>query len=155
MTYLFQALTTEEVENWRSGGVDANGQAPEKAVSDGGGIPCRYCLKDIPKGHEMLTLACRPFPDLNPYSELGPIFVCSECERYVGETELPPVMAVRPRHLLKGYGVNNRIVYGTGEIVETADIPAYLEKVFSRDDVSYVHVRSATNNCFTLRIDQS
>ena len=155
MSYIFHALSTKGVENWRSGGVDANRQSPARATSDGGGNPCRYCLNDIPEGAEMLILACRPFSHLNCYSEVGPIFLCAECERYDDGTQIPPVLASRERHLFKGYSADGRIVYGTGEIVETVDISAYLEKSFAQDEVRYVHVRSATNNCFTLRIDQS
>ena len=155
MSYIFHALSTKEVENWRSGGVDANRQLPERATSDGGGNPCRYCLNDIPEGAEMLILACRPFPNLNPYSELGPIFLCAECKRYVDGPEVPPVLANREQHLFKGYSADDRIVYGTGEIVETANISGYLGKAFANENVQYVHVRSSTNNCFTLKVARS
>ena len=38
----------------QSGGPDANGQTPEKGVSDGPGHPCRHCLKMIPQGQDQI-----------------------------------------------------------------------------------------------------
>ena len=152
MEFHYHALPDDLCRAWREGAPDANGQVPERMVSDGAGHPCRCCLCDIPEGHDMLILACRPFETLNPYAEVGPVFICSGCARYDEPVRMPPVMTSRARHLLKGYSRDDRIVGGTGAIVETPDIPAWLEQVFSRDGVRYVDVRSATNNCFTLRI---
>jgi hypothetical protein len=38
--------------------------------------------------------------------------------------------------------------------VANADIEAEAEAILRHPDVAYVHMRSATNNCFTLRIDR-
>ncbi len=152
MNYTFSALSNEICQGWRSGEMDANGQPPERAISDGGGIPCRSCLQDIAAGQEMLVLAHRPFGILNPYAEVGPIFICAKCDRRDDAQALPPVLTTRERHLLKGYSADDRIVYGTGAIVETDDIPAFILQTFANPDIAYIDVRSATNNCFTVRI---
>ena len=141
--------------NWvasiRGGGPDAYGNPAERSTSDGSGLPCRHCLCDIPKGADMLILAACPFPDLQPYAETGPIFLCADCELYAGEG-LPPVLASRKERLLKAYGTDNRIIYGTGQITPTSQVSAYAEHLLSDPKVAYVDARSATNNCFTLRI---
>lgn len=151
MSYLFKALPADVCAAWRAGAPDANGQPPERVVSDGGN-PCRCCLDEISKGQGMLILACRPFTAINPYAEIGPIFLCETCERHADSAVLPPVLAHRPRHWLKGYSKDHRIVYGTGEIVDTADIDDYFARTFARAEVAYVHARSASNNCYTLKI---
>ena len=85
-------LPTESVRAYRAGHPDANGMAPERVVSDGGGNPCRHCLQCIPEGVEMLILAHRPFPAPQPYAESGPIFLCAEdCAGWEGEG-LPPIL---------------------------------------------------------------
>jgi Protein of unknown function (DUF1203) len=38
-------------------------------------------------------------------------------------------------------------------VISTSDIPARAEELLKRDDVAYVHMRSARNNCFQCRID--
>lgn len=149
----FSALPTELVTRWRSGEPDANGQAPERATSDGEGNPCRHCLCNIPKGAEMLILAHRPFDGLHPYAELGPIFVCAEeCPRG-GGADLPAILTTSPDYLIKGYSADNRIVYGTGRIVPKADIAARAAALFADPRVVYLHARSARNNCYLARID--
>ena len=61
----------------------------------------------------------------------------------------------RKAHLIKGYGANDRIVYGTGKIVPSSDLDAEAAAILNRDDVAYVHVRSSVNNCYTCRIDRA
>lgn len=149
----FSALPTELVTRWRSGGPDANGQAPERATSDGESNPCRHCLCNIPKGAEMLILAHRPFDGLHPYAELGPIFVCAEeCPRG-GGADLPAILTTSPDYLIKGYSADNRIVYGTGRIVPKEAIAARAAALFADPRVVYLHARSARNNCYLARID--
>ena len=102
----------------------------------------------------MLVLAHRPFPDLQPYAETGPIFLCEEaCEPWSGEG-VPPILGSSPDYLLKGYGSDYRIRYGTGRIVSAELIPAYAAELLDREDISFVDVRSARNNCFHVRITQ-
>lgn len=154
MSLIYLPYEADWVANIRAGGPDAYGNPAEHAVCDGSGLPCRFCLCDIPKGAKMLVMAARPFPDLQPYAETGPIFLCAECAPYAGE-DLPPVLASRKECLLKAYGADNRIIYGTGQITPTAQVAAYCERLLSDPKVAYVDARSATNNCFTLRIKRS
>ena len=156
MDIQFTALETDLVETIRDGGADANGQVPERHVSDGSGLPCRHCLKEIEAGAPCPILAHRPFDDLHPYAELGPIFLHAEtCPRHETDDGLPEVLINRHSALIKGYGTDNRIKYGTGKIVETQDIAANASEIFQASDVSYIHVRSAQNNCYTCRIDRA
>ncbi|WP_299293827.1 DUF1203 domain-containing protein [uncultured Tateyamaria sp.] len=150
----FTALPTDTVHALRAGGPDAFGNPPEQAVSDGGGNPCRHCLRDIPKGAGMLILAHKPFDGTHPYAEVGPIFLCaSDCTRG-GGTDLPEILGTSPDYLIKGYSSDDRIVYGTGAVTPTPHITAQLEQIFARPDVAYIHVRSARNNCYQLRVDR-
>jgi hypothetical protein len=149
----FSALPTETVRRIRGGAPDANGMTAERTVSSGSRNPCRHCLREVPEGADMLVLAHRPFPDVQPYAEVGPIFLCADdCERWHG-AGLPPVLSNRARHLIKGYGADDRIVYGTGRIVDIEELPEAAAALFHDPRVRYGHVRSATNNCFTCRIE--
>ena len=153
MTIRFSAIPTETARDYRAGGLDANGQVPERAVSDGNGNPCRHCLDEIPAGAPMLILAHRPFPAPQPYAEIGPIFLCAEpCRRWEG-VGLPPVLANRARHLIKGYGADDRIAYGTGKVVDTDGLAEAAAAMFEDARVTYGHVRSDRNNCYTCRFD--
>ena len=89
----YVAIPTPVVRALQAGGLDANGQLPERKVAEGGGNPCRHCLKLIPEGAGMLVLAHRPFPAPQPYAEVGPIFLCADdCPAWQGDG-LPPILS--------------------------------------------------------------
>ncbi len=152
----FVSMASEEAEDYWAGGLDANGQKPEVHLSQGGGVPCRHCQQDVAEGESYLILAYRPFPKAQPYAEIGPIFLhAAPCARYSDNDRTPEMFLARESYLLKGYGADDRIVYGTGQIVPSPSMAGAAAKIFDRDDVSYVHVRSALNNCYACRIDRS
>ncbi len=121
----FTAMPTADAETIWNGGNDAYGHLPETMVSDGPGHPCRHCLKNIDAGDALYVFAYRPFPELQPYAETGPVFLHQQrCERYAAEEVLPPVLTTSPNFILRGYGSNNRIVYGTGAVTDvTVSLP--------------------------------
>ena len=148
----FSPISTPIARAYQSSGLDANGQVPERQISDGDGNPCRHCLNLIPKGAEMLVLAHRPFPAPQPYAEVGPIFLCADaCEAGGGE-DMPQILE-SPTYILRGYGPDDRIVYGTGAVVAIETLPEEAARRLADPRVAYVHVRSARNNCFQVRID--
>lgn len=155
MTLRYVPIDTDTVRALQAGGPDAHGLPAERAVSDGGGNPCRHCLRHIPEGADMLILAHRPFPQAQPYAETGPIFLCAAaCDPWDGGA-VPPILSdAGEERLVKGYSPDNRIVYGLGKVVPVEGIAARAETVLEDRRVAYVHVRSATNNCFTCRIER-
>lgn len=154
MPIRFIPMPTETARALQAGQPDAYGLPPEHHIATGGGNPCRHCLRMIPEGAGMLILAHRPFPALQPYAETGPIFLCADpCEAGGGEA-LPEILAA-PDYILRGYGADDRIVYGTGAVVPTADIPAEAGARLADPRVAYVHVRSARNNCYQCRIERA
>lgn len=155
MSLKFKAMPTAQVRAYQAGDPDANGLRPEIAVSDGGGNPCRHCLTDIPAGQEMLVLAHRPFAELQPYAEVGPIFLCADsCERHPDAATMPDLFHKREKLLIKGYTADNRIFYGTGQIVGVQEVEQQAAEIFSNPAVTYIHMRSASNNCYQARIER-
>lgn len=148
----FAPYDADFVDSVRRGGPDANGQRAEIAISNGDGTPCRSCLTNVPDGEDMLILAARPFQTLQPYAETGPIFLCAKgCLPWSGD-ETPPILCTSPDYLLKGYGADDRIVYGSGKITTAANLHEYARTLLTRANVAYVDVRSSRNNCFLTRI---
>ena len=150
----FIPISTDIVRAYQAGGADAHGQMPERAVSDGDGNPCRHCLTMIPKDAAMLVLAHRPFPGPQPFAETGPIFLCADACTAGGGDDIPEILN-SARYIIRGYGPNHRIVYGTGAVVPTETIRAEANARLADPRVDYVHVRSASNNCYHLRIDRA
>ena len=154
MTIRFHPIPTDHVRALQSGAPDANGQVPERHVATGTGNPCRHCLGLIPEGAGILVLAHRPFPAFQPYAEVGPIFLCADPCAAGGGQDLPALLS-SPDYIVRGYGADDRIVYGTGGVVPTGDIPSRADVLLADRRVAYVHVRSARNNCFQVRVERA
>jgi hypothetical protein len=155
MPIRFEALLTETVRALQRGGPDAYGHAPERRVSDGDGVPCRHCLKDVAAGDAYLVVAHRPFDTLQPYAETGPIFLhAHECERAPASDAHPSILA-SPDYIVRGYDAGERIVYGTGAVIPTERISEYADRLLGQERVAFVHIRSARNNCFQCRIERA
>jgi hypothetical protein len=153
-TPLFTALPTATVRAYQAGGPDANGQPPERVLAEGPGNPCRHCLQMIAPGAPMLILAHRPFPAPQPYAEVGPIFLHAEpCAAAAPSPDLPAILA-SPEYIVRGYGADHRIVYGSGGVVARAGIAARAGALLADPGIAYVHVRSARNNCYQCRVER-
>lgn len=152
----FIAMKSETARGFRDGFPDAHGQPPERHISDGLGNPCRHCLGDIAEGEPFLILAWRPFPGPQPYAETGPIFLHAEdCERHGEAVGMPAMFLERERFLLRGYDHDDRIVYGTGQIVAPVDLAQASATLLENPEIAYLHVRSAGYNCYQCRIERA
>lgn len=154
MPAVFHPLPDSIAAHYRAGGPDAYGLTPERRISDGQGVPCRHTLRLLPAGTPYLIVAHRPFAGLNPYTETGPIFLAADpLPGAAPSTELPAFLAA-PRYIVRGYSADERIVYGTGAVVDTPSIPEACEALLARRDIAFVHIRSATNACFHCRVER-
>lgn len=150
------AMPTEHARAFQAGAPDANGQAPEKHKSTGFGNPCRHCLKNIKAGDTMLILAYRPFDALQPYAEVGPVFLhADECERHEESAGIPDMFQHWGTLLVKGYGDNNRIQYHSFRHIPGTEMQAQCEEMLEDASVEYLHVRTSQYNCFQCRIERS
>ncbi len=53
------------------------------------------------------------------------------------------------------YGHDDRIVYGTGAVVATHKICERAHELLEREDIAYLHMRTARNNCYACRIERA
>ena len=149
-------IPTEHAQLYWSGGLDAHGLKPERHISEGTGVPCRHCLNTVSAGEPYLILAYCPFGELQPYAEVGPIFLhASPCDTYDDNEAIPEIYLNGEARILRGYDRNDRIIYGTGKVVHPQDIAAYAEELLDDLTTAYVHVRSSMNNCLAFRIDRT
>ena len=147
---VFEGMPVETADKYRGGLPDAYGKVAERKISDGD-APCRCCLRSVPKGEEMLVLAYRPFTELQPYAETGPVFLCASPCAPSGKSGIPAILT-SPSYLLKGYSSDERIIYGTGRITPTDQVAGYADELLGREDVAFVDLRSAQNNCWQARL---
>ena len=121
----FVALPTDIADAYRRGAPDANGQTSERRSAETSGLPCRHCLSDVTEGEE----------------------------RYPQISDLPAAFLVRAQMMMRGYNSEQRIVYGTGAVVPTHVLVSAAAPTFEDSDISFIHVRSASNGCFQCLIE--
>lgn len=150
------AMPTEHARAYQNGHADANGHPPERTIAVGQGNPCRHCLTCIKEGDGMLVLAYRPFDDLQPYAEIGPIFLhADECERYSPQAGMPAMFARWDLLIVRGYGTDNRIHYGTADHVPVAEMEGYCKAAFQNNNIAYLHIRTPRFTCYECRIERA
>lgn len=151
----FVPMPTAHVRDLQRGSIDSNGQVPERKLKGGG--PCRHCLEAIKENEEMLILGYRPFPELQPYAETGPIFLhAKECAPYKEVGELPAMFkqAGGLFMIARGYGDDNRIKYSACKVVPISELESNCENLFLDNDVAYLHIRFAQTNCYQFRVER-
>ena len=151
----FVALPTPVARAYQSGAADAYGMPPEKKIANSVGLPCRHCLEDVEKGEGYLVLAHRPFSFAQPYAEIGPIVLhARECSRHPETDATPEVFLKRQQMAVRGYDKDERIVYGTAQIVPTSKIAEVATEILGRPEVASVHLRSGTTTCFQCLVER-
>lgn len=155
MTIRFVPIKTPTADDLRHGPDDYALSPQRVAASTGSGTPCRHCLQQVPEGRPYLIVAHRPFQGLNAYTETGPIFLCADRCRPGGGSDLPTDMLTAPTYIARGYTADERILYGTGGVIPTPDIPDRCRQLLDDPDIAFVHIRSASNNCFQCRVERA
>ena len=54
--------------------------------------------------------------------------------------------------LIRGYDDHDRIIYGTGRVTSLNQIENAITDGFKNDKIHYYHLRSASNNCFQIKV---
>jgi hypothetical protein len=154
MRFTVRGISSDEVQQIREGGADANGQPARTRIAKGLANPCRHCLTLIAPGDEKLVLAYRPFEALQPYAETGPIFLHKgRCERYESDL-LPPWFDYMDPAIIRGYGTDDWIRYDTGDVVSGKALAATCQRILADETIAYIHIRSKYN-CFQCRVDRA
>jgi len=148
------AMPTEIADAVRNTHKDPRYGHPAHTEIAGQGAPCRHCLQIIAAGSEKATLfTYDAFEGSESLPLPGPVYIHAEaCERYPEDGGFPAILRKSPR-TLNGYARGRRLV--ATEYVENADVDAGIEKLFTRTDVDYIHVRSTTAGCYTFRIERA
>lgn len=154
MKLIVRGIPVDHVQRLRTGGLDANGQVPLRRVAHGMANPCRHCLQLIAEGDTMLVLAYRPFNAVQPYAEVGPIFLhAGDCHPYQSNA-LPAWFTFLEPAVIRGYGVDDWIRYETGSVVSGGVLADACAQILSDSEISYVHIRSKFN-CYQCRVERA
>ena len=57
--------------------------------------------------------------------------------------------------LIKGYDSEDRIIYATCQVVPCSELTTACNDILSSPETVYVHIRSATANCYQCRVERA
>ena len=146
------AISTELAESVRATEKDPRYNFPAHTTVIKEGAPCRHCLKIIPAGERATLFTYDAFEAVEKLPLPGPVYIhAKSCERYPEDAGFPAELKNSPR-TLNAYAKGRRLL--AQEYVENGTVDSTVENLFTRPDVEYIHVRSATAGCYTFRIER-
>ncbi len=146
------AISTELAESVRAAAKDPHYNFPIHTAVIKEGAPCRHCLKIIPAGEQATLFTYDAFEAVEKLPLPGPVYIhANSCERYPEDAGFPAELKNSPR-TLNAYAQGRRLL--AQEYVENGTVDSAVEKLFTRTDVEYIHVRSTTAGCYTFRIER-
>lgn len=115
--------------------------------------PCRHCLRDFQVGKERRILfTYDPFHGIEPLPLPGPIFIHAEpCSRFADDAGFP--FDLRSHRLtFAAYGAKRVLL--SEEYVENGNAEQVIDRLLTRSDVQFVHVRDTEAGCYDFRIER-
>ena len=147
------AISTAIAESVRKTMKDPRYGFPAYTEVAAGSAPCRHCLRMISPGERWTLFTHDAFEGIEKLPLPGPVYVHAEsCECYPEDGGFPAELRNSPR-TLNAYARGGQLL--AQEYVEDGNVDAALKKLFARSEVDYIHVRSTTAGCYTLRVERA
>jgi hypothetical protein len=116
------------------------------------GYPCRVSLADAEIGDELLLLPFEHQPASSPYKSSGPIFVRKAAvQAHVEPGVVPDYVRTR---LISVRAYDTQHLMSDALVCAGSDAAAAIQKMFSRDDVAYIHLHNANRGCFSCAVNR-
>ncbi len=116
------------------------------------GYPCRVSLADAELGEELLLLPFEHQPTHSPYRSSGPIFVRKAAVRATIEPGVIPDYVRLRLMSVRAYDSAHMMTDAT--VCEGGDIASAIERMFSSDEVAYIHLHNAKRGCFSCTVNR-
>lgn len=118
--------------------------------------PCRVSLKVFNRGvDKRLLFTHTPFEIDNAYNQPGPVFInADDVEEYADVHRFPPeIKAEKGSVPLTLIGYNDAQMMVLTQLVGDDDIDELIPQIFDeREDIAFLHARSARACCFVCKI---
>lgn len=117
------------------------------------GYPCRVSLADATVGEELLLLPFVHQPADSPYKASGPIFV----RKAAVQANMEPGVIPEYVHIrfmsVRAYNAAHLMTDAT--VCAGSDTAAAILKMFSLDEVAYIHLHNANRGCFSCTVNRA
>jgi hypothetical protein len=116
------------------------------------GYPCRVSLADAEIGDELLLLSFEHQPADSPYKSSGPIFVRKAAVQASLEPGLIPDYVRLRLMSVRAYDAAHLMTDAV--VCEGSDTASAIRRMFSSDEVAYIHLHNAGRGCFSCAVNR-
>ena len=114
------------------------------------GYPCRVSLADAEIGEELLLLSFEHQPARSPYRSSGPIYVRKAAvQANVDPGIIPDYIGLR---LMSARAYNSSHLMTDAAVCAGEDAASAIKRLFSSNEVAYIHLHNANRGCFSCTV---
>lgn len=141
---------------FRETGRDDRGNALVRmTATDGGGFPCRVCLRLGREGEEMLLGSYDLPRPLGIYWTPSPIFVHAEaCTPYAGGDEVVEIVRENAIVSVRAYDARDMVIYDLGRIAAGEEVEGALANALGDPRTAFVNIHTARPGCLLCRVEK-
>jgi len=116
------------------------------------GYPCRVSLADAEIGEELLLLSFEHQPARSPYRSSGPIYVRKAAvQANVEPGMIPDYIRLR---LMSVRAYDSSHLMTDAMVCAGHDAASAIQKLFSSNEVAYIHLHNANRGCFSCAVNR-
>ncbi len=149
-------VETATADRFRKTGLDDGGNAVRRlAATEGGGFPCRHCLRSALPGEGVLLGSYHLPRPRGIYWTPSPIFLhADDCPRFDSAEEVAPIVRSNTLVSVRAYGTDDQCLYDLGQVCAGAEVDAPLGRALSDPRTAFVNVHTARPGCLLSRVDR-
>ena len=150
-------IETEIAERFRRTGLDDNGNTLRRCMAtEGGGFPCRHCLRLASPG-EMLLLGSYNLPrPRGIYWTPSPIFLHADaCARFDLENTVAPIVRGNALVSVRAYDAEDMCLYDLGQVCGGGDVDGPLARALDDPRTAFVNIHTARPGCLLSRVERA
>ncbi|MDH3551402.1 MAG: DUF1203 domain-containing protein, partial [Gammaproteobacteria bacterium] len=118
-------------------------------VDEKPGFPCRVSLQDVDIGKTVLLLNYEHQSAESPYRSSHAIFIQEWAKQAnIGKNQIPEMLRVRLISV-RAFDASGMMV--NADIVDGSQLEGMIDRMFSIESVSYLHLHNAKRGCFAAR----
>jgi hypothetical protein len=119
---------------------------------DNNAVPCRISLTDAGPGDEVVLINYVNHPVETPYRSSYAIYVREGEQTYDEIDQVPEQLRCRMLSI-RAYDETGMIV--GAELVDGRELEALISKLFTDEQIAYLHVHFAKFGCYAARVDRA
>lgn len=147
--FLCVAIETDTADRFRRTGLDDNGNQVRRIVAtEGGGFPCRHCLRLALPGETMLLGSYNLPRPRGIYWTPSPIFLHeAACPRAETENEIAPIVRANSLVSVRAYDAESQCLYDLGQVCAGKDVDDPLARALRDSRTAFVNIHTARPGC--------